>query len=140
MLEVLSDDQDGESPPADEGAPYSPERGFGKGRGRDGQRGRDYRRTGLREHGSPASLPPPCIQTVYERRVSAPRVFLEFRRLARRLHLRPLRLVRLLGRLVVLQRLRRIDVAERGVRRHELLRGGQLVALGEHGAERLDLH
>src|SRR5271166_1767697 len=62
------------------------------------------------------------------------------RPLARRLGLRPLRLVDALGGLVVRQRLRGVHVAERGVRRNEPLRRLQLVALGEHRAQRLDLH
>src|SRR5437763_8378827 len=52
----------------------------------------------------------------------------------------PLPLVRPLCALVVGERLRRVHVAQRGVRRHEALRGGHAEALGEHRAERLDLH
>jgi hypothetical protein len=54
--------------------------------------------------------------------------------------LRPLGLVGALRGLVVLERLRRVDVAERGVPGHELLGGGDVEVLGEHGADRLHLH
>ena len=53
---------------------------------------------------------------------------------------RPLGLVLALGRLVVGERLRRVDVAERRMPRDELARGLDAEALGEHGPERLDLH
>src|SRR3954465_452098 len=52
----------------------------------------------------------------------------------------PLRLVHLLGRLVVGQRLRGVHVSERGVPGDEVLGRLDAEALGEHRAERLDLH
>src|SRR5581483_10380058 len=54
--------------------------------------------------------------------------------------LRPLGLVGALRGLVVHQRLRRVDIAEGWVRWHESPRGLDAEALGQHGAERLDLH
>src|SRR5919197_3747817 len=48
--------------------------------------------------------------------------------------------MRALLRLVLLERLRRIDVAERRMIRDEVLRGVDAEALREHRAERLDLH
>src|SRR5581483_3994416 len=49
-------------------------------------------------------------------------------------------LVRALLRLVLGARLRRVDVAERRVRRHELPCDGDAEPLRQHRAERLDLH
>src|SRR5580704_10307410 len=55
-------------------------------------------------------------------------------------HLQPLGLVEALGCLVVEQRLLGVHVSKRRVARYEILGRFDVEALGQHGAERLDLH
>src|SRR3954470_20761383 len=84
-----------------------------------------------------------------QRRTNRPRPEAEFggvtarlrhRALLAGLRLLPLSLVFALLRLVVGERLGRIDVAERRVPWHEVLRGLDAEPLREHRSERLDLH
>src|SRR5919201_2826069 len=97
--------------------------------GKTGQRGAEGRRSACAEPARPSTSATETATRSFTPRVSASvRPALE------------LGLVRALGVLKALERLGRVDVAERRVVRNELLRGLNAEALREHRAERGHLH